>query len=205
MIRRVASALLVGGLLQAGALGQAPPQIARPDSPPAPNPPAAATPAPAPAARGYREPLPTDPAHPQYHAAAHRSILRHNPLPRRTSYQSNYPYGGSLGGGSPGGNNAAGAVARAGFSDGGVGRVAEYYDEHTLDAPVNYHPNPTGRFDSGGGPDRAEQIAAQQAGTQRAQLTQETINTFGRPYGAYGAGLGFGLGLSGGMLYNYPY
>ena len=204
MIRRVASALLAGGLLQAGAFGQTPPPVARPATPAAATPtataPAATAPAAtAPAARGYREPLPTDPAHPQYHAAAHRSIVRHNPLPRRTSYQSNYPYGGSSAG-----NSNSGAGARSGYSDGGVGRMAEYYDERTLDAPVDFHPVGAGRFDSGGGPNRSEQIAAQQAGTQRSQLTQDTINTYGRPYGAYGAGFGFGLGLSGGLLYNYP-
>ena len=58
-------------------------------------------------------------------------------------------------------------------------------------------------------PIRADQIAAAQAGQQRARNIQDNINIYGRPYGAYGAGLGFGfgygLGLSGGRLYNYPY
>ena len=200
MIRRVASVLIVGGLLQTGAFGQtAPPLIARPETPPAPAP-TSDTPKTPPLPQGYREPIPTDPAHPNYHAGAHRSIIRHNPLPRRTSYQSNYS--NSNGGyGSSSGNNQGGA----GYSTGGVGRVAEYYDDQTLATPIDYHAAPVGRFDSGGGPNRSEQIQAQQAGTQRANNIQTNINAYGTPYGAMGAGFGYGLGLGGGRLYTYPY
>ena len=192
MIRRVASVLIVGGLLQTGAFGQtAPPSIARPATPSAPvaNP-----------ARGYSEPLPTDPAHPDYHAGAQRSIVRHNPLPRRTSYQSNYS---SQNGGY--GSSSATNSSGAGYSTGGVGRVGEYYDNQTLAAPIDYHAVPVGRFDTGGGPNRQEQIQAQQAGTQRANNIQSNINAYGTPYGAMGAGFGYGLGLGGGRLYTYPY
>ena len=188
MIRRVACLLLVGGLLETGAFGQtAPPLIAKPETPPS-----------------FHEPLTTDPSHPNYHASAHRSIMRHNPLPSRTSYNSNYPRNrdsesGSSGYTSPPRQN------EGGFSTGGVGRNAEYYDSHTLDAPIDYHPSPVARFDTGEGPSRQEQIQAYQAGTQRYNSIQNNINAYGRPYGAMGAGFGYGLGLAGGGLYTYPY
>ncbi len=177
MIRRVVSVLIVGGLMAPWASAQT-----------APAPAAGGRPAP------LYEPIPTDPAHPNYHAGAHRSIVRHNPLPRRTSYNSYY---GSTGSGSPG-------HATSGYSTGGVGRYAEFYDANTPTDQVDRHPVPVARFDSGGGPDRSEQIAAQQVGQQRARNIQDNINDYGRPYGAFGAGFGYGLGLSGGRLYNYP-
>ncbi len=195
MIRRVASASLVAGLLVNGAFGQtAPSSSARPE---------ATSPASSSSSRGYSDPIPTDPAHPDYHAGAHRSIVRHNPLPRRTSYQSNYPYQNS-------GNRSSSASSPAsgntgGFTTAGVGRAAEYYDSQTLAPPIDYHPSPVARFDSGGGPNRQEQIQAQQAGTQRANNIQNNINTYATPYGAMGAGFGYGLGLGGGRLYTYPY
>ena len=200
MIRRVACALLVGGLLETGAFGQSPPPLI---AKPVPTSPETSAPAGAPAAPAesslpsYHEPLPTDPAHPNYHPSAHRSIIRHNPLPHRTSYQSNYPYDRSAGGGS--------SSSSTGFSTGGVGRTAEYYDNQTLAAPIDHHPVPVGRFESGGGPNRQEQIQAYQAGTQRANSIQNNIQAYGRPYGAMGAGFGYGLGLAGGGLYTYPY
>ncbi len=195
MIRRVASAFLVAGLLATGASGQtAPPSIAKPEA----TPPATSS-----SSRGYSEPIPTDPAHPNYHAGAHRSIVRHNPLPRRTSYQSNYPYQDS--GNNRSSTSSQGSGSQGGFSTGGVGRVAEYYDNQTLAPPIDYHPSPVARFESGGGPNRQEQIQSQQAGAQRTANIQSNINAYGTPYGAIGAGFGYGLGLGGGRLYTYPY
>ena len=197
MIRRVASALLVGGLLGTGAYGQtAPSSIAKPaDTPPANPVPAAATSgaAASDATNGFRGSVPTDPAHPEYHAGAHRSIMRHNPMPVRTSQRTTDRSGGSSSSGQHTG----------GFSTGGVGRVAEYYDDRTLDAPIDHHPVPVASFDTGGGPNRNEQFQAQQAGQRRTANIQDNINAYGRPYGAMGAGLGFGFGLGSG-LYGYP-
>ena len=188
MIRRVAFALLIGGLMESGAFGQtAPPLIAKPANPPV----------------SFHEPLPTDPAHPDYHASAHRSIMRHNPLPRRTSYQSNYPRD-QAGESQSQGYTSPPRQNEGGFTTKGVGRVAEYYDNHTLDAPVDYHPSPVAHFDTGEGPTREEQIQSYQAGTQRYNSIQNKINAFGRPYGAMGAGFGYGLGLAGGGLYTFP-
>ena len=207
MIRRVAGALLVGGLLQTGAFGQtAPSPAAQPADTPPPVPTAAASSAPTTGAqtqpRSFREPIPTDPTHPNYHAGAHKSIVRHNPLPQRTSYQSNYPYQGGNGGGAgtSSSNNHGGN-----YSTGGVGRIAEYYDNRTLAPQPDYHPVPVAGFGNGGVPDRNEQIQAQQAGAQRTANIQNNINAYGRPYGAIGAGLGYGLGLGGAGLYTYPY
>ncbi len=205
MIRRIAFVLLVGGLLETGAFGQtAPPLIAKPADTPPPAPTAAA-----PATsnhssgdfRSFREPIPTDPAHPDYHAGAHRSIVRHNPLPHRTSYQSNYPYKGGNGGS----GNSSSTNHGGNYSTGGVGRIAEYYDNRTLAPPVDYHPVPVGGFGNGGIPDRNEQLQAQQIGAQRTANIQNNINAYGRPYGAMGAGFGYGLGLGGAGLYTYPY
>lgn len=199
MILRVASASLVAGLLATGAFGQTTsPSVAKPETAPA-------TPSESTSPRGYRDPIPTDPTHPDYHAGAHRSIVRHNPLPRRTSYQSNYPYQDSGNRSSSSSSSSSSQGSRGGFSTAGVGRVAEYYDDRTLAPPIDYHPSPVARFDSGGGPNRQEQIQAQQAGTQRANNIQSNINAYGTPYGAMGAGFGYGLGLGGGRLYTYPY
>ena len=86
---------------------------------------------------------------------------------------------------------------------GGVGRFSEYYTPYTPTSPADARPTRVARFDQGGGPDRAEQIAAFQAGQMRTRNIQNNINAYGRPYGAYGAGLGLGLGLGlyGGGLY----
>ena len=196
MIRRVAYSLALGGLLAPPASAQTPAPAA--STPPAATaqPAAAAAPAAAttPAARSFSQPLPADPAHPDYHAGAQKSIVRHNPLPRRTSYNAHYNY-----------NSESSSRATPGFSTGGVGRYAEYYDASTPTGSVDLHPQPVARFDSGGGPDRAEQIAAQQNGQVRARNIQSNINAYGTPYGAYGAGFGYGLGLGGGgRLYGYP-
>ena len=176
MIRHVASVLVVGGLMASWASAQAP-QVRQGGLPSQTLPP----------------PVPTDPAHRDTQATARRTILRQNPSPRSTSYRANPPY-------------QSGPSSTRGFSNpGGVGRYAEYYTANTPNSQVDLHPQPTGRFDFGGGPDRSQQIAAAQAGQQRARNIQDNINAYGRPYGAYGAGLGYGLGLSGGLLYNYPY
>jgi len=184
MIRRVALALLAGSCLSPLAGAQDPPA------------------APPGAAAGSRtslfEPVPTDPAHPNYHEGAHRSIVRHNPLPRRGSYNANY-------GRSTGSTDSTGGESpRSGYSNGGVGRYGEFYDSNTLAPVVDNHQVPVGRFDTNADTNRSEQISTAQVGNQRAQTTQNTINTYGRPYGAYGAGFGYGLGLAGGGLYSFP-
>lgn len=193
MFRRVASALLVGGLLSSSAFGQAAPPPTRPADPAQAQAGASDAARPADEARSFREPIPTDPAHPNYHAAAHRSIMRHNPLPYRTSYQADPAYGGSP-------SHSGGH-----FSTGGVGRMAEYYDDRTLNPGPNFHQTPVAQIGNGGVPDRDEQIRAQQVGQQRTANIQNNINAYGRPYGAMGAGFGYGLGLAGGGLYTYPY
>ena len=184
MIRRVARALLVGGLLGSAASAQT--------APPPAAPPAGATTA-TDAARGFREPIPTDPTHPNYHAAAHRSIMRHNPLPQRNLYQADPAYGGSP------------TQTSGHYSNAGVGRISEYYDDRTLNPAPDRHPVPVAQFGNGGIPDRNEQMRAQQLGEQRTANIQSNINAYGRPYGAMGAGFGYGLGLGGAGLYTYPY
>src|SRR4051812_20699780 len=105
--RRVASASLVGGLLAAQVGAQAPTPSSPAVSPPQ-QPARVAT-------NKFLTPIPTDPSHPDYHPGAHRTILRHNPLPRRTSYNSYY---------STGSNASQGSAGYA--NPGGVGRYAEY-------------------------------------------------------------------------------
>ncbi len=176
MIRRVAAFLILGGILVSSGWAQDPPAVQ----------PRASTPR-----ESLSAPIPTDPAHPNYHAGANRSIVRHNPLPYRSSFGS-YRRGYSEGG--------------SGYANpGGVGRYSEYYDPNTPTSQVDLHPMPVARFDSGGGPDRAEQIAAYEAGTARSGNLQRHIDAYGAPYGAFGAGFGYGLGLAGGRLYSYPY
>ena len=84
---------------------------------------------------------------------------------------------------------------------GGVGRYAEYYTANTLAISPDAHARPQPRFDKGPGPNRADQLAAFQAGQMRTRNIQANINAYGRPYGAYGAGFGFGFGLATGGLY----
>ena len=130
MIRRVASALMVGSFLTCGASAQesspAPRKAADPQIP-------ANTPAQLRAQASLEKseppplfaPIPIDPAHPNYHAGAHQTIVRHNPVPRRTSYSSNYPYTRSSG-------SAAQSSHRGFQNPGGAGVYSEYYDENTL-------------------------------------------------------------------------
>lgn len=184
---RIASALLLGGFLAAPAGAQTP--SPEPSTTPTNTavPPARRAPLPG---NQFVSPIPTDPSHPSYHPGASRTILRHNPVPKRTSYNSHYSTGGSAGYANPG----------------GVGRFAEYYDQNTLAPPVDYHATPVARFDSGGGPDRAEQMQAQQLGIQRANSIQNHIDAYGRPIGlGYGFGFGYGLGLAGGRGYASPF
>ncbi len=83
--------------------------------------------------------------------------------------------------------------------------MAEYYDDRTLAPRSTTTPSPSARSTAAAGPNRNEQIQAQQAGAQRTANIQNNINAYGRPYGAMGAGLGYGLGLGGAGLYTYPY
>lgn len=87
------------------------------------------------------------------------------------------------------------APANAGFRNpGNVGRTAEYYP------PGDQFQNPeaagsrhiTARIGNGGVPDRAEQIAAFNAGTSRYNALQTHIDRYGRPMGGFGFGFGFG-------------
>ena len=173
-LRRLASALLVGGLGVAPAAAQTP-------ATPAPKPPSVP-----PANAPLFPPIPTDPSHPDYHPGAHRTILRHNPIPQRSSYRTSTTHT---------------SEGSAGYSNpGGVGRYAEYYDPNTLNANVDRHANPVARFDNGGGPSRSDQIAAQQVGNQRSQSIQDHIDAYGRPIG-----FGYGLGFGGGFGYAIPY
>ena len=204
MIRRVALAILAGLFFAPLARAQT-----APVPPAAPGPaPSASAPAPAdepvklkpPAANAAAprtslfDPIPTDPSHPAYHEGAHRSIVRHNPLPRRASYNANTERSSGSSGGQP---------RQSGYSNAGVGRYAEFYDSNT-GRPGGQSPGTRRRFDTNPDTNRAEQISAAQVGNQRAQTLQNTINAYGRPYGAIGAGFGYGLGLAGGGLYSYP-
>lgn len=177
----IASALLAANLVVGSALAQAPPAAPVPAATPAPR----AQVAPNSDASLF-PPIPTDPADPAYHAGAHRTILRHNPVPQRSASRANVSRTQS---------------SSAGFSNpGGVGKYAEYYDQNTLAPNPDYHPAPVARFDSGGGPDRSEQIAAQQVGIQRSRSIQDHIDAYGRPIG-----FGYGLGFAGGLGYAFPY
>ena len=90
------------------------------------------------------------------------------------------------------------APQRAGFRNpGNVGRNAEYYP------PGNQFQNPqqagsrhiTAQIGNGGVPDRASQIAAYNAGTQRYNALQTHIDRYGRPMHGFGMGFGFGIGF----------
>jgi len=78
---------------------------------------------------------------------------------------------------------------------GGVGRKAEYYppgDRFQNDSPRTI----TARIGNGGQPDRAEQIAAYNAGTFRYNAIQSHIDRYAHPFGfGYGFGLGYGFGV----------
>ena len=182
MIRRVVFALLLGGAVAdpAPAQGpsgevlptpQAPPIRDQADVPPPPPRPVVAT---------------------ANHAAeqARRSIARGNPSARRTlvALPSN-----------PIARRDSQASLGRFENPGGVGRYSEYYTASTPTAQLDLHAMPQTRFDRGGGPDRAAQVAAFRAGQQRTSNIQNNINAYGRPYGAYGAGFGYGLGLGAGL------
>ena len=117
-------------------------------------------------------PIPVEPNHPNYYEPAHKSVMRHDPLP-------------------PSADRGWGVR-----NPGGVGRVAEYYP------PDNKFQNanagvPVARFDSGGGPNRAEQQASQALGIARANSIQDNINHY-----AGGIGYGYGFGFGGGGFPN---
>ena len=190
MVRRGVFALIVGGVLASGASGQTV-SASKPASNPS-TPVYATSQAPARLEPADIPPPPPRPveASASDAASAKRSITRPVPQPRRVSS-----------------SHAADSIARRDSeasrgrfaNPGGVGRYAEYYTANTPTSQVDLLPRSLARFDRGGGPDRAEQIAAFQAGQFRARNIQDNINAYGRPYGAYGAGFGFGFGLSAGL------
>jgi hypothetical protein len=124
-------------------------------------------------------------------ADAKRAIAKAAPLPRRTAARAEVD--------STSRNDPMTIPGRF-ANPGGVGRYAEYYTANTPTSQVDLHPIHPTRFDRGGGPNRAEQIAAFQAGQMQTRNIQNNINAYGRPYGAYGAGFGFGFGLATGGL-----
>ncbi|WP_165250010.1 hypothetical protein [Paludisphaera soli] len=120
------------------------------------------------------------PAHvrpPAHYPQQRRSIVHHNPYPYPEYYHGDQ---------------------QGGFRNpGGRGRYAEYYSagddfhDRTARDPVQ-----RAKFDQGGGaPDRAEQIAAYNAGTQRYNSIQRSIDSYARP----AWGMGFGVGGFGGF------
>ena len=204
MIRHVVFALIVGGVVSPGASAQSTSAMMPPASP-SPSPPVMATPqAPPIAVAAEVPPPPPKPApvpRPDDRAAssvvAQRSIARLNPLPRQAStFQETNRYA-----------RREALMDQGRFANpGGVGRNPEYYTANTPISQTDARPVPVARFDQGGGPNRAQQIAAFRAGQLRTQNIQNNINAYGRPYGAYGAGFGFGFGLSGaGGLYGAGY
>jgi hypothetical protein len=120
--------------------------------------------------------IPTDPSHPDYYEPAHRSVIRHNPLNER------YSYGSSQGNQNPGFRNP-----------GGVGRNAEYYPAGDKFDSEGVHFKPA-QFDQGpAATSRSAQIASYNAGTQRYNAIQRSINSYARP--------SFGIGFGGGVFY----
>jgi hypothetical protein len=79
----------------------------------------------------------------------------------------------------------------AGFRNpSGVGRHAEYYPAGDR-FQVENDPVRVAKFDQGGGaPDRAEQLAAERIGIQRANSIQGHIDGYARPAFGYGWGVG---------------
>jgi hypothetical protein len=190
MIRRVVFASILGAAMAAGASAQEPSPAVRP-TPQAPPIAALADVPPPP-------PTPVDAAQlrKDQAASAQRAITRNNPLPARPA--ANRDPRPSV--------QREAALPEGGFANpGGIGRYSEYYTPFTPLSQAPPHPAPVAGFDRGGGPNRAEQIAAFQVGQTRARNIQNNINAYGRPYGAYGAGFGYGLGLAGGRGYGYPY
>jgi hypothetical protein len=186
MIRRVVFALLVGGVAAQAASAQNPPLppiYPTPQAPPVRDQADVPPPPPSPAV-STRTP---DQAKA---AAAKRAITRANPPARRAST-------GSLS--DPIARRDSQASQGQFANPGGVGRYAEYYTSNTPTSQLDLHAMPQARFDRGGGPDRASQIASFRAGQQRTANIQNNINAYGRPYAAYGAGVGFGFGLGYGL------
>jgi hypothetical protein len=182
MIRRVVFALLVGGVVAESALAQSPSSavLPTPQAPPIRDqvnvPPPPPRPAVATANNSANQ--------------ARRSIARSTTSARRTSV--------SLPSDPIARRESQASVGRF-ENPGGVGRYSEYYTASTPTSQLDLHAMPQTRFDRGGGPDRAEQIASFRAGQQRTANIQNNINAYGRPYGAMGAGLGFGFGLGYGL------
>jgi hypothetical protein len=78
----------------------------------------------------------------------------------------------------------------AGFRNpGGVGRHAEYYLPGDR-FQVETDPVRVARFNQGGYPSRAEQLAAEQVGISRYNSIQQHIDNYAMPH--YGYGFGFG-------------
>lgn len=113
----------------------------------------------------------TDPTQPDYFEPAHRSVIRHNPLP----YRDDQSYGFR--------------------NPGGVGRFAEYYPPGNKFENTGKDPVQVAGFDSNPSGDRKEQMAAQSLGIRRESMIQNQINTYGRPLG-YGFGFGGGIGIA---------
>ncbi|OJW24625.1 MAG: hypothetical protein BGO49_06160 [Planctomycetales bacterium 71-10] len=84
----------------------------------------------------------------------------------------------------------------AGFRDPeGRGRYAEFYTPEDT-STRGHDPTQVASFaKSNGAPDRNEQIAAYNAGTQRYNSIQRSIDSYARPYW----GMGFGVGGFGGF------
>lgn len=122
----------------------------------------------------FYPPIPVEPSHPNYYAPAHKTVVRHNPLP-----QSDHSWGVR--------------------NPGGVGRYAEYYPPDNKFQNANARV-PVAKFDTGEGPNRAEQQASQSLGIQRANQIQGNINSYSR----MSYGYGFGLGGGGGGVYGFP-
>jgi hypothetical protein len=197
MIRRVVFASIVIGSLAPRAMAQAGPGSTQPPTP-SPSTPVYASPQSPP--RAELAEVPPPPPRPvvaskpeDQSVAAKRSITRQNPLPHQKTASRV----------SDSASRRDPLSSEGRFANpGGVGRFSEYYTANTLSGSPGMHQAYLARFDRGGGPDRAEQIAAFRAGQMRTANIQNNINAYGRPYGAYGAGFGFGLGLSGAAGFN---
>ncbi len=187
MIRRVVFALLVGGVVAQAASAQNPegPVLPTPQAPPIRD--SADIPPPPPVPVGATRTRDQTKV-----AEAKRSIARATPPARRASAGPvDYPT-----------SRRDSQSSQGQFANpGGVGRYGEFYTANTPTSQLDLHAIPPSRFDRGGGPDRASQVASFRAGQQRTANIQNNINAYGRPYGAYGAGFGFGFGLATGGLY----
>jgi hypothetical protein len=196
MIRRVAFALILGGLLAPEVRAQiastaTPAAVANPNSGSTPSPQAIspAQPQPQPAPSDLLPPPPPTPvAIPDRQANAPQAA-------GPAQNQAGHAALGAIGNGR--GNARRPAEAQGRFANpGGVGRYSEYYTPNT---PMWGHPgssiHPAAGFGRGGGPTRQDQIEALRVGQYRTQNIQNNINAYGRPIG-FGIGFGFG-GLGG--------